>query len=91
LPVAAHRDTPEFLGLAFLTQNLIDLGFALHRSLQLSFFMEVERFPPGHAIPQAAADGGGQCRALVMGKVRGRRWRGMEGTKLQHFATIGGE
>jgi hypothetical protein len=53
-------------------------------------FMEWRDLPPGHAIPQAAADGGGRCRALVMGKVRGRRWRGMEGTKLQHFATIGG-
>jgi hypothetical protein len=48
--------------------------------------MECDDLPPGHAIPQAAADGGGQCRALVMGNVPGRRWRGMEGTKLQHFA-----
>jgi hypothetical protein len=43
--------------------------------------MEWRDLPPGHAIPQAAADGGGQCRALVMGKVPGWRWRGMEGHK----------
>jgi hypothetical protein len=30
--------------------------------------MEWRDLPPGHAIPQAAADGGGQCRALVMGR-----------------------
>jgi hypothetical protein len=52
--------------------------------------MECRDLPPGHAIPQAAVFGGERRRALVMGKARGRRWRGMGGTKLQHFATIGG-
>jgi len=52
--------------------------------------MEWCNLPPGHAIPQGAADGSGRCRALVMGEADGRRCRGM-GTKLQHFIIIRGE
>jgi len=39
--------------------------------------MECRDLPPGHAIPQAAADGGERCRALVMGEADGRRCRGV--------------
>ena len=53
-----HRDhAGNFLGLAFLTQNLIDLGFALHGSPPALIFMEWRDLPPGRLIPQATADG----------------------------------
>jgi hypothetical protein len=69
-----YRDhAGNILGLAFLTQNLIDLGFALHGSPPAEFFMEWRDLPPGDASPQAAADGGGRYRALVMGKARGQQ------------------
>jgi hypothetical protein len=48
--------------------------------------MEWRDLPPGHAIRQAAAVGGGRCHAFVMGKRRGQRWYDRGGTKLQHFA-----
>jgi len=39
--------------------------------------MERCDLPPGPAMRQAAADGGGRCRALVMGEADGQRCRGM--------------
>jgi hypothetical protein len=68
-----HRDhAGNLLGLAFLTQNLIDLGFALHGLLQLCFLWKWINLPPAALIPQATADGRRRCRALVMGKRRGQ-------------------
>ena len=61
----------------FLTQNLIDLSFALHGSPPGLIFMEWRDLPPGRAIPQAAADGRCRCRDLVMAARGGQRWRGM--------------
>ena len=50
-----HRDhAGNLLGLALLTQNLIDLGFALHGSPPVLIFMEWCDLPPGRAIRQAA-------------------------------------
>ena len=55
-----HRDhAGNFLGLAFLTQNLVDLGFALHGSPPALFLWKWRDLPPGRAIPQALADGAG--------------------------------
>jgi hypothetical protein len=53
--------------------------------------MERCDLPPGPAIRQAATVDGGRCRALVMGREQVQRWRGMGGTKLQHFAANQGE
>ena len=51
-----HRDhAGNLLGLAFLTQNLIDLGFALHGSPPVLFLWSGAIFLPAAAIPQAAA------------------------------------
>ena len=85
-----HRDhAGNLLGLAFLTQNLIDLGFALHGSPPALIFMEWRDLPPGRLIPQATADGRCRCRDLVMGKGAWSgvgRGRGSIRTKLQHLA-----
>src|SRR5712672_1343832 len=49
-----HRDhAGDLFGLAFLTQNLIDLGFALHGSPPALIFMEWRDLPPAGAIRQA--------------------------------------
>ena len=51
-----HRDhAGNLLGLAFLTQNLIDLSFALHGVTSRLIFLECADLPPGCAIPQARA------------------------------------
>ena len=51
-----HRDhAGNLLGLAFLTQNLIDLGFALHGVTSRFVFMECAIFLPAGAISQAPA------------------------------------
>ena len=52
-----HRDhAGNLLGVAFLTQNLIDLGFALHGSPPVLIFMEWRDLPPGRRDPASARD-----------------------------------
>ena len=89
-----HRDHAGNLpGLALLTQNLIDLRFALHGSPPFCFLWKWNDLPPGRVIPQAAAEGRRRCRDLVMGKGGWSgvgRVRGLSGAKLQHLATIRG-
>ena len=85
-----HRDhAGNLLGLAFLTQNLIDLGFALHGSPPALFLWSGAIFLPAvrsrKRRPTAPAmsrsrDGQGAWAAAARSG----------GTKLQHFATIRG-
>jgi hypothetical protein len=49
-----------------LTQNLIDLGFALHGSPPDLFLWSGSDLPPGSLIPQPQTKGRRRCRDLVM-------------------------
>ena len=85
-----HRDhAGNFLGLAFLTQNLIDLGFALHGSPPALIFYGVARSSSRPSRSRKRGRWRRRCRDLVMGKRRGQRARS-GGTKLQHLAAIRG-
>jgi len=54
------------------------------------FLWKWRDLPPAVPIRQAAADLGGRCRDLVMGKAGAQRWRSVGGTKLQHLGAIRG-
>ena len=80
-----HRDhAGNFLGLAFLTQNLIDLSFALHGVASRLFFWSA-RSSSRRRDPASASRASARCRDLVMG-----RWRGQDfGEAATQTATLG--
>ncbi len=63
-----HRDhAGDFLGLAFLTQNLVDLGFALHGSPPDLFLWSGAIFLPAMPSRKRSSIRRWRCRDLVVG------------------------
>ena len=77
-----HRDhAGNFPGVAFLTQHLIDLSFALAWRPSRLIFLKSADLPPGRGFPQARGRAGCRGRDLVM-------LRGGNGVERGRTATL---